>query len=193
MASVGVYARGILLFAGLLAAEPGSIPSHDFLIEAGKVGNLTVGMRASEIVRLYPRWAINGAFAYPEGIAAPVIEIRLARGQKKPSLSIGVEETTDHRFTIVRGIEVLDRRFQTKSGIGLGSTISDLSSAFGDLTIESFEGQTILKSKRMQMSFEIEDNESLYDKDGQMKRIGDIPGKLTVVSIWVYQTSAVSR
>jgi hypothetical protein len=45
----------------------------------------------------------------------------------------------------------------------------------------------------MQMSFEIEDNESLYDKDGQMKRIGDIPGKLPVVSVWVYHTATMSR
>jgi hypothetical protein len=195
MPSLGGYASGVLILAGLFSVggRGGDAPKGDFLIEAGKVGSLFVGMRASDIVRLYPRWAINGGFVYGEGIAAPVIEIRLARGQKRPSLSIGLDETTDHRFTIARGIEVFDRRFRTKSGIGPGSMISEVSAAFGDLTIESFEGQTILNSKGMQMSFEIEDDASPYDKDGQFRRIGDIRGRIPVTSVWVYHIPAPPR
>jgi hypothetical protein len=180
------YAGGVALLVGVVAARAGSAPSRDFLIEPGKVGNLSVGMRVSAIVKLYPQWAVRGGFVYGEGIASPVIEIRLIRGQKDPSISIALDETTDHRFTIARGIDVLDPRFRTTSGIGPGSTVSNLRTAISDLTIGSLEGNTILNSKVMQMSFEIQDDALLYDEDGQFKLIVDIPGKIPVVSVWVY-------
>ena len=193
MASLGVYARRAVLLAGLLAPKAGSLPGRDFLIEEGKVGNLSVGMRVSTIVKLYPRWAVQGGFVYSEGIPAPVIEIRLTRGQKEPSLTIGLDETKDRRFTIARGIDVLDRRFRTSSGIGPGSTITSLRTAIRDLTIESFEGHTILNSKTRQMSFEVEDDAPLYDKDGRLKLIGEIPGEIPVASVWVYNVAATLR
>jgi len=176
----------IAVLVGLLSSQAASPPGREFRIEAGRVGNLLVGMRASTVMKLYPSWAIQGAFVYGEGIAAPVLEVRLARDQKKPSLSIGLGETSDHRFTIVRGIDVLDPRFRTATGIGPGSPISDLRAAFRDLSIESFEDHTILNSKAMHMSFEIEYDSSLYEKDGQFKPIGALPADIPVISVWVY-------
>ena len=176
----------VALFVVLVGSGAGA-GTDDFLIQRGKVGRLSVGMLVTDIWKFYPRASIKGGFLYSEGIPGPVIEIRLPSGQKKPSLIVGLDETKDHRNTVVRGIDARDARFKTVMGIGPGSTIRSVRSVVGALTIESFEGGTILHSDELRMSFSLDsDEKGLYDSGGDLKAVAELPGEIQIQSVWVY-------
>jgi hypothetical protein len=139
----GGFSGKLALFAAFLAGSAvDATPTDDFRVQRSQVGKLSVGMLVSDVWKFYPRGMIKGGFMYPEGIPIPVIEIRLSRSQKEPSLEVGLAETKDHIHTIAKGINVLDRRFKTATGIGPGSTIALLRRVVHGLTIETFEQDT---------------------------------------------------
>lgn len=190
MGNLNRIVGGMLLLAGFSCGRVGAaVPNGDLLIQRERVGKLSVGMLAADVWKCYPRGEIRGGFVFPEGMAQPVVEIRLSPGQKEPSLVLTLDETRDHRHTVVKTIGVFDQRFRIKSGIGPGSTIARVRGGIEDLTIESFEGVTSLASQKLMMSFVLDLNDaadqSLYDSNGEFKPVSALSGEIRIQSVWV--------
>lgn len=168
-------------------------PSPDFLIQPGRVGKLSMGMLITDIWKYYPKELIARGFVYPEGIPKPVIEIRILRGQKEPSICVRLDESADKRHTIAGSIQVLDPRFKTAQGVGPGSSLADVRKVIPDLESGSFEGVTAVHSDRFGLSFILAvdvTSDYLYESpSGALKSAGKLPGNIRVGSVLVYRRS----
>jgi TonB family protein len=99
-----------------------------FLIAPGRVGLLQVGMTVDKLLQLIPPAQTSLIDMRFEGHFTPAIAVRLDAFSPQPSLIAayrqllagGVEEWR------VAAIEIMDPRFRTADGLGVGSTIAEI-------------------------------------------------------------------
>jgi homoserine O-acetyltransferase len=106
----------------LYLMTPGPPPDPAFLLQPGRAGRFEVGMKVDEVYRIAGRQNVRLVDIFAEGLFTPAIEIAVAGG---PSLVAPVREWPCPGFSL-QGITVRDRRFRTKEGIGVGSSVADV-------------------------------------------------------------------
>jgi len=120
---------GVAAFAGSSLAQQ----RGNFTMGRGYVGDLKVGMRGDEVVTQFGKDRVREVDVYtenPEPVRA--LEVRLGSvNAERPSLEVGLEPGTPGPIILrekrVGGIEVHDPRFKTADGLGVGSTLRQIS------------------------------------------------------------------
>lgn len=144
----GAFAA-ITMLPSILA---GQSPTETLLIGDGRVGNVTMGMSIDSLYRTVGRERTRLIDRFREGLFDPAIEIRLGPPSARPTIL--VEVSVSKSGLVVGRIEVYDPRFQTSSGIHVGSTLADLRKQH-PVKISNEEGLRAY-SEQLPMTFELD-------------------------------------
>ena len=91
---------------------------------------------------------------YREGMFQPALEIQLQGAMTQPAIIMPVREWPCIAWS-VQGLDVRDPRFRTEEGIGVGSTLAEVSKAYA-VTVSNEEGPHAW-AESMRMSFRLDD------------------------------------
>jgi TonB family protein len=99
-----------------------------FLIAPGRVGLLQVGMTVDKLLQLIPSAQTSLIDMRFEGHFTPAIAVRLDALSPQPSLIAAYRQLLAGRVEEwrVAAIEIMDPRFRTAEGLGVGSTIAEI-------------------------------------------------------------------
>lgn len=124
--AVGVVCRIVVLLTATLSV-PSAFQqrSDEFLLAPGRAGRIEAGTSVDEIYQMFGRSNVSLVAEFPEGMFQPVLQIALPGASVKPAISIPIREWPCGEFS-PWGINVLDRRFRTSDGFGVGSLAGDL-------------------------------------------------------------------
>jgi hypothetical protein len=136
-----------------LADEPIQSVSAQFELKRGHAGALEVGEPIEDVYQGFGRDRITLTPRFAEGMFTPVLEIALAGSAVVPALVVDVREVPCARFS-VWAIEVYDRRFRTKEGLGIGSSLRDVRRAYSTQIVVG-EGHTAAFAREIGISFRI--------------------------------------
>jgi hypothetical protein len=164
MTKLAATAAVLLLAAQRPGAAQNSTP--DFLLSAGKAGPIECGMPVDDVYRLLGSQNVALVATFPEGSFQPVLEITLPDSPVKPSIIADIDRWPCGQFAVTR-VLVLDPRFRTKDGLGVGTTESEMRSRFS-FTISEEEGCHCAFIKSLNLTFRF---------DGQVDQ--------KVSSVWV--------
>jgi hypothetical protein len=101
----------------------------DFRLAQGTAGHIEVGLPVDEIYRRVGREHTRLIDLQLEGMFEPALEISLDGASVQPALIVRVREWPCIAWS-VQGIDVRDPRFRTAEGIGVGSTLADVSKVY---------------------------------------------------------------
>lgn len=124
-----------------------------FLLDAGMVGQLESGMLVEDVYRLFGRSNVAIAATFPEGIFQAVLRITLPGSAAKPALIAEIDRWPCGQFTVGR-VTVMDPRFRTRDGLGVGTTEAELRRRFS-FTIEEAEGCHCAFIKSLNLTFRL--------------------------------------
>lgn len=127
--------------------------SPEFELTRGHAGALGVGEPIEDVYRGFGRDRIKLVARFAEGTFTPVLEIALAGSAVVPALVADVREVPCDRFS-VWAIDVHDRRFRTKEGLGIGSSLRDVRRLYSTQILVG-EGHTAAFAKEIGISFAI--------------------------------------
>ena len=134
--------------------RPTGQPSPEFLLAPGRAGRLEVGMSADDVYRLVGRERTRLIDLHREGMFEPALEVRLAAAASQPAIVMLVREWPCIAWS-VQPLEVRDRRFRTAEGIGVGSTLAEVSQAY-TVRVSNEEGPHA-RVESLQMGFRLDD------------------------------------
>lgn len=147
----------VLSFAVLAAlatqVRPTGHTSAEFLLAPGRAGRFSIGMPVDEVYRHVGRERTRLIDLYREGKFDPALEVRLAGAAGPAGLVMPIREWPCIEWSI-QGIRVRDPRFRTAEGIGVGSTLGDLSEAYPTKTSEEEGPHAWVESIRMNFGLE---------------------------------------
>ena len=138
----------VLLIASVLGLVPAQNPLP--LVERGKVGSVAIGSVAETIYEEFGDRARLVDLRL-EGQLTPALEIRLF-GVQTP-VSLVAEISPSNNKLVVTRIRVLDPRFRTKEGVGVGSTYSDLRQHYAIDWVGPGEGDFFARVEALGISF----------------------------------------
>src|SRR5439155_21134498 len=96
----------------------------DFTLARGRVGPLTIGMTAEEVIGVFGKPRVKQVDLQREGMSTPALEIRLGNlSAARASLTAELFPPAENR---VWRVNVFDRRFRTAEGLGIGSTLGQI-------------------------------------------------------------------
>jgi hypothetical protein len=145
----------ILSLSSASASAQNSAPiDTTFLIDVGRVGNLRLGASVDEVYRAFSPSNIKLIALFPEGHFLPALEIYVPPGSYARSIVAHIHST--HCGLRIVSAVVEDRRFRTKAGVGVGSTVADVRRAYR-VTLSNEEGQHLIARDR-HMGFESRDD-----------------------------------
>ena len=146
--AVALHCALALALAILFTGDGASLAQQqaDFTIARGRVGRLTIGMTADEVVALFGQQRVKHVDLQLEGHPTPALEIRLGN----PS-AVRASLTAEGEDRIFR-VRVFDRRFRTAEGLGVGSTLGQLR-AHHQVQIGAGEDAVYGYVQELQMSF----------------------------------------
>ena len=105
-----------------------------FHLAKDRAGAVRIGMSVDELYNEYGHRNTKLVDRFTEGLFNPVIEISI---NGKKSL---IAEIAPRKDFVIQRISVLDDRFRTKEGIGIGSTLGELRIHYHDVKILAGEG-----------------------------------------------------
>src|SRR5262249_31116457 len=105
---------------GQVATKPAITEPTDLLLAVGKAGPLQVGMPVDDVYRMFGS-GVRLIAQFPEGMFQPALEIVVHGGQSQPSMVAEIDRSGGGKFALGR-ITVLDPRFRTTDGFGVGTT-----------------------------------------------------------------------
>jgi hypothetical protein len=117
-----VLAVGFLLESSVVNAQ---VPSADFLISAGRVGPIEIGMSVDEVFQRVGREHVRLIDLFKEGMFSPAVQVEMPGGSVAPAIVADIREWPCPGFA-VWGIDVRDPKFRTAEGLGVGSTLGEL-------------------------------------------------------------------
>jgi hypothetical protein len=159
-----------------------------FIMGRGYVGALKVGMRGDEVVALFGKQRVREFDLYTENPEPErALEVRLGDvNAAMPSLVVRLTPATPGPIVLsqkrVRGIEVHDARFRTADGLGIGSTLREISARHG-AKVSDGEGSVGAVAQDLGMTFDF----TMSERDGH------IPPTARAESVWVWGTVAQAR
>jgi hypothetical protein len=127
--------------------------SAQFELGRGHAGALEVGEPIEDVYQGFGRDRIKLVARFAEGMFTPALEIALAGSAVVPALAVDIREAPCARFS-VWAIEVYDRRFRTKEGLGIGSSLRDVRRSYSTQILVG-EGHTAAFAKEIGISFGI--------------------------------------
>jgi hypothetical protein len=130
--------------------EPHQAATH--LLSPGRAGVFELGATVDEIYRLVGREHVRLVDLFGEGHFTPAIEIRLPGANVTPSIVAHIREAPCREFAIW-GIRVLDPRFRTSEGLGIGSTVGELRRTY-DARLNREAGHSVIVPS-LQMTFAV--------------------------------------
>ena len=180
-------ARGLCVFVILVfaaysfskAPQNRLLKDAAFLLEPGKAGSFELGVTADEVYGLAGRNNVRLVPLFTEGMFEPALEIQLPGSSADPSIIARIREWPCAQFSIW-SIEVRDKRFRTREGIGIGSTLGELRRHYKVETGGSNEGSiSAIIPSMMNMSFVL-DAEDAPSNASKVKSIFMPPDPVTV-------------
>ncbi len=162
--------------------------ADDFLLARNRVGKVILGMSESAIYRVYPRRITKKVDLQLGGDSTHAVQVFLTKDRENPSLVIRL----DGPLGRVYGVEVMDSRFRTVKGVGVGSSFGELRKTEGQLVIVSGEGSTGASAKDLNMTFNLAIDSAtesrLYGNslDREVDSLSKIPAETKIKSVWVY-------
>ena len=140
-----------LTILAVVGAGSSSAQTTNFVLSPGRAGFVQLGATVDEIYRLVGRPQVRLVDLFSEGHFTPAIEIS-SPGATSPSIVARIREFPCGQFAI-DGIKVLDQRFRTEEGVGVGSMIRDLRRVY-EVQLNREEGHSVIVSSK-RMTFEI--------------------------------------
>lgn len=130
----------IALGLAVAAQQRAAVPKQ-FLISQGRAGQFEVGQLVDEVYQAIGKENTRLVDVFAEGLFTPALEIRLPSPPVSRSIVAVIREFPCPGFAIW-SIEVLDPRFRTAEGLGVGSTVADLRGAY-EVEIVHEEGEKV--------------------------------------------------
>jgi hypothetical protein len=150
--------RTIPVALGLLAAGWVSVGAGqgapEFQLAQGRAGRLEVGLAVDDVYRQVGRERTRLIDLDEEGMFSPTLEIRLEGSTVQPAIVVRVREWPCIAWS-VQSIQVRDPRFRTAEGMGVGSTLAEVSKAY-KVTLSREEGPHAWV-EAIQMGFRVDD------------------------------------
>jgi hypothetical protein len=182
--------RTLLRVLPFIAFGAGLAPAaDDFVLARNRVGNVIIGMPESAIYMVYPRQITKKVDLQLEGNPTPAVQVFLTRDRQRPSLVIRL----DGPVPGVYGVEVMDSRFKTAKGVGVGSSFGQLRKTEKQLSFVSGEGVIGASAQDLSMTFSLAIDSAtesrLFDRNSQdqgTEYLSKIPAETKIKSVWVY-------
>jgi hypothetical protein len=127
------------------------VGTADFLLGDGRAGPIESGMPVDDVYGLLGSQNVTLVPMFPEGMFQPVLEIRLPDSPVQPSIVADIDRSPCGHFAVTR-MSVLDPRFRTKDGLGVGTTEAELRRRFS-FTISEEEGCHCAFIESLNLSF----------------------------------------
>lgn len=115
-----------------------------FLLKKGGIDNITVGMSVDELYSIVGKSNTKIVDLYLEGLFSPALEV------KTPNILCELDCGNIWR------IRVQDRGARTIEGIGIGSTMKELKSVYGNIKILKGEGDIFAYVDEIKTSFALD-------------------------------------
>jgi hypothetical protein len=147
----GIRTKVFVAFGCVLFSSP---QTENFLVDAGRAGRFEVGMPIDSVYLLVDRKQTRLVDLQLEGEFTPAMEIRLPGAPVPASLVAQIREWPCNTFAI-SGIMVLDPRFRTAEGVGVGATLRDLRRQYS-LSLSQEEGSHAIVLKK-HLTFDLKD------------------------------------
>jgi hypothetical protein len=125
-----------------------------FLLESGKAGPFEIGATVDEIYRLVGRDHVRLVDLFTEGMFNPALEIQLPGANAEPKIIVQIREWPCSDFS-AWGILIRDRRFRTREGIGIGSTLNEMRRHY-QVKVMPGEGSYVAFVPSLDLSFELD-------------------------------------
>ncbi|CUH94551.1 hypothetical protein P22_0617 [Propionispora sp. 2/2-37] len=116
-------------------AQPGSAGkaseaaiAPEYLLDSGRAGYAGIGKTVESLYLNYDRSLVVFEAENRDGIPYPVVKV-FANDRKAPAMILSVSISRQGQRQAIDGIRVYDERFQTRDGIGIGSTLGDMRKA----------------------------------------------------------------
>jgi hypothetical protein len=139
--------------APVSAYRTGQAPSVDFLLSDGRAGAIEIGMSVDEVFQRVGREHVRLVDLFKEGMFSPAIEIDVSGGSVAPAIIADIRESPCPGFSM-SGIDVRDRNFRTREGLGVGSTLGELR-RFYNVELSHAEGESAIVPA-LKMSFALD-------------------------------------
>jgi hypothetical protein len=110
----------------LFATVPRALAQDSHLLTSDRAGSIRVGMSVSEVQKLLGRDHVQLIDWNREGHFDPALAIALPGASVSPAIIAPVREWPCPAEYTVQGLFILDPRFQTAQGVGVGSTLGKL-------------------------------------------------------------------
>lgn len=144
---------GLLTGDLALTCGPSQTVAAPFHLERGRVGSIELGEPIGAVYERVGRERIRLVARFPEGMFQPVLEITLPGSDVDPALVVEIREAPCPQFS-VSAIDVFDRRFRTKEGLGIGSSLRELRVSY-QTEIASGEGKTYALTGEVGVGFQL--------------------------------------
>lgn len=140
------------LLALFVALQTPAAP-QSFVVERGRVGQVSIGMAAESIFDEFGDRAKLVDLRL-EGHPSPAIEIKLFGSQLVASIIAEIAPVKNQ--LVVTRIHVIDPSLRTKDGIGVGSTYRELRARYHIAWVGSGEGGLFARVEKLAISFELD-------------------------------------
>jgi hypothetical protein len=134
--------------------RPAGQASPALLLAPGRAGQLELGMSVDDVYSLVGRERTRLIDLFREGMFQPALEVRLQGATVQPAIIMPVREWPCIAWS-VQGLDVRDQRFRTAEGIGVGSTLAEVSNAYS--VAVSLEEGPHAWAESIQMTFRLDD------------------------------------